>query len=294
MVYENISPANRPGISQILFVQTFGYGEEYAPLQSNPSNPTNPNNSFGELFYVEEGLAAVSTPSYTHTLTKTELCFRHPAETFEIHIQAPFPAKLVSIGFTCTAAPVSASVMDFFRQKVLTAGAPERRLLHQIVAEASSFQSPAPFASGEAALHCLQLLLILLIRNADTDITSVPALRSQQLKEEKDLFLDILDYMEEHLSDHLTIGQICRDKLVSRAFLQKLFAEHTGCGIIDYFSLMKINAAKQLIRKGDLNFSQIAEYLGYNSIHYFSRQFKIITGITPSEYAENLSNRRPL
>lgn len=286
MIYETISSNQQLPVSQILFVQTFGYEEEYAPPQSGPAE------GFWELLYAEEGIAAVSAPAYTHTLAKTELCFRHPSEKFQIRIQAPAPAKFISVGFTCPDASISA--MERFRNKVLPTGAPERRLLHQIVTEISSLRGIAPFAAGQAALLCLQMLLILLRRNSDTDITSVPALRRGQLREEKDLFLDILDYMEAHISDHLTISQICRDKLIGRTFLQKLFAEYTGCGIIDYFSLMKINAAKQLIRQGDLNFTQIAEYLGYNSIHYFSRQFKVITGITPSEYAESLPDRQSL
>ena len=51
---------------------------------------------------------------------------------------------------------------------------------------------------------------------------------------------------------------------------------------------MKINAAKQLIRTNKMNFTQISEQLGYTSIHYFSRQFKKVTGMTPSEYASSI------
>ena len=37
-----------------------------------------------------------------------------------------------------------------------------------------------------------------------------------------------------------------------------------------------------------MNFTQISEQLGYTSIHYFSRQFKKVTGMTPSEYASSI------
>ncbi|HJB28450.1 MAG TPA: AraC family transcriptional regulator, partial [Candidatus Blautia faecavium] len=37
-----------------------------------------------------------------------------------------------------------------------------------------------------------------------------------------------------------------------------------------------------------MNFTQISEYLGYSSIHYFSRQFKKISGMTPSEYSSSI------
>ena len=46
--------------------------------------------------------------------------------------------------------------------------------------------------------------------------------------------------------------------------------------------------AKELIREKNMNFTQIADYLGYTSIHYFSRQFKKIAGMTPSEYASSI------
>ena len=43
-----------------------------------------------------------------------------------------------------------------------------------------------------------------------------------------------------------------------------------------------------MIRTGRMNFTQISETLGYTSIHYFSRQFKKIAGMTPSEYASSI------
>ena len=46
--------------------------------------------------------------------------------------------------------------------------------------------------------------------------------------------------------------------------------------------------AKLLIRENSLNFTEIANTLGYSSIHYFSRQFKKITGMTPSEYSGSI------
>lgn len=94
--------------------------------------------------------------------------------------------------------------------------------------------------------------------------------------------------MKEHIRSHVTIEQICKDNLVGRSRLQKIFKNQCGLGIIDYFSKLKINSAKELIRSRHMNFTQISDYLGYTSIHYFSRQFKKETGMTPSEYASSI------
>ena len=51
---------------------------------------------------------------------------------------------------------------------------------------------------------------------------------------------------------------------------------------------MKIDFAKQLIRENEMNFTQISDFLSYSSIHYFSRQFKKLSGMTPTEYATSI------
>ena len=65
-----------------------------------------------------------------------------------------------------------------------------------------------------------------------------------------------------------------RKKSSYLALKAALEAQKTGLGIIEYFSNMKIESAKEMIRTGHMNFTQISEQLGYASIHYFSRQFK--------------------
>ena len=59
-------------------------------------------------------------------------------------------------------------------------------------------------------------------------------------------------------------------------------------GAMDFFSRLKIAYARQLIRENQMNFTQISEFLGYSSIHYFSRQFKKISGMTPTEYITSI------
>lgn len=279
MVYKNIPQGKQLDIERILFVRIHDYP------RNQTCAPSVLEGDFWELLYAEKGLADIRFASSSHTLSKTELLFRSPSETIRIHTQSPAPAKLVSVGFTFPAS-VPVSVTDFFRGSILPAGIREHRLLALMVEEAVSCHDAPPFGAGQAAMLYLELLLIGLIRNPETDTPTFP--RTKRQTDEDGLFRDIIAYMEENITAHLTIDQICRDNLVGRTLLKKLFTDNTGCGIIDYFSLMKINAAKQLIRQGGMNFSQIAERLGYHSIHYFSRQFKKTTGMTPTEYAQSM------
>ena len=100
-----------------------------------------------------------------------------------------------------------------------------------------------------------------------------------------------MDYLKAHICGYVTIEDICRENLIGRSQLQKIFREQHNCGVIDCFTKMKVEYAKELIREKNQNFTQISEYLGYSSIHYFSRQFKKITGMTPSEYTASIMAR---
>ena len=56
----------------------------------------------------------------------------------------------------------------------------------------------------------------------------------------------------------------------------------------EYIRRIKLQESKQMIREGNMNFSEIANALQYSTIHHFSRQFKEKFGITPTEYAKSV------
>lgn len=51
---------------------------------------------------------------------------------------------------------------------------------------------------------------------------------------------------------------------------------------------MKIERAKEIIRDGSMNFTEISYFLSYSSLQYFSKQFKKITGMSPMQYASSV------
>ena len=57
---------------------------------------------------------------------------------------------------------------------------------------------------------------------------------------------------------------------------------------MEYHKRIKLEKAKQLIREGTHNFTQICDSLGFSSPQYFSKLFKRYTGLTPSEYASSV------
>lgn len=85
---------------------------------------------------------------------------------------------------------------------------------------------------------------------------------------------NLSDYLKENIGRNYT-------------YLSKLFSAYQGKTIERYFIEIKIEKAKELIKYGKLNTTEISYELGYSSPQHLSRQFKQITGMTTSDFKKN-------
>lgn len=263
---------------------------------------------FWEFLFVDKGEVIVMADEEEHTLHTGDIIFHKPNEFHNVRANGVVAPNLVVIAFSC-----ESPAMEFFHNKILKVGERGRSILARLINEAMlAFSSPLddpyltglalkeelPFGSLQVIKLHLEQLLIHFIRkelimpkvNNPMDFCELPesAKKSIRNTSEQQLYEQLISYLQENINKQLTIDQICRELLVGSSQIQKLFGERNGCGIISYFSKMKIEAAKQYIRADNMNFTQISETLGYTSVHYFSRQFKKITGMSPSEYAYSI------
>jgi AraC-like DNA-binding protein len=75
---------------------------------------------------------------------------------------------------------------------------------------------------------------------------------------------------------------------VSPSYMTALFHKNLQISPGEYIRRIKIQESKQMIREGNMNFTEIAEALHYSTVHHFSRQFKDKVGFTPTEYAKSV------
>ena len=253
---------------------------------------------FWEFQCVDKGMAQVCTDDGPHILNRGQAIFHKPNEFHDLMAVGNTAPNIVVVSFTC-----HSPCMKFFENRIVNITDTERNLLGMLISEArrcisSPLDDPylnimekrenALFGSQQLLRLYLEQILIYLIRRNMMPQLSVPISKFVDLKTNSAPYNKILFYLEEHIRESLTIEDICHDNLIGRSQLQKLFREQSHCGVIELFSQMKIEFAKQLIRENQMNFTQISDFLGYSSIHYFSRQFKKIAGMTPSEYASSI------
>ena len=135
----------------------------------------------------------------------------------------------------------------------------------------------------------LELFLINVCMTPEHSQPSVIATNTENAKQQQ--FQKMIDYMQEHLSEQITLDALSEHLSVSASSVTKLCHDCCGQSPISCFIQLKITEAKRMICNSSMNFSQIAEALGYNSVHYFSSQFKKQAGQTPSEYAASIQKK---
>lgn len=87
-----------------------------------------------------------------------------------------------------------------------------------------------------------------------------------------------------HFESPLTLQGIAETIHVNASHLSRKFKEETGMSLIDYIHVKRIEAAKLYLESNTATITEIAFIVGFNDVNYFSRVFKKMTDLTPSQY----------
>ena len=97
----------------------------------------------------------------------------------------------------------------------------------------------------------------------------------------------VLAYMDEEMDNaEQTIDEFAEQLKLSRTIYYRKLKSIVGLTPVDFIREIRIKRAVQLIDSDEYNFSQVAYMTGFNDPKYFSKCFKKVIGITPSEYKE--------
>jgi len=99
----------------------------------------------------------------------------------------------------------------------------------------------------------------------------------QQIKKAMLLF-------REHTHTNISPQVVANELHLGYSWFRKMFKNYTGISPARYLQELKIQQVKNLLISTNKPIKEIAFELGYDSVFYFSRQFKNISGSTPSEF----------
>lgn len=94
----------------------------------------------------------------------------------------------------------------------------------------------------------------------------------------------IIDHIRQHLGESLTRPSLARLCGLSESRLSHLFHEETGSSLPEFIEFVRVDKAKQNLELSDQAITEISTQLGFDNAYYFSRRFKVRTGMSPSDY----------
>jgi len=95
---------------------------------------------------------------------------------------------------------------------------------------------------------------------------------------------EIIDYIQKNYRLPLTNDGIASIFGYSAAYLSRKFKVYTGMTLHAFVIGYRIDAAAELLRSQDISITRVTELTGFSDIYQFSKCFKQMTGVTPTEY----------
>ena len=254
--------------------------------------------NFWEFVYVDKGRIQVYADDNSFNLMQGEMVFHKPGQIHDLSGDGKTASNVLVGCFFC-----ESKAMEFFADKIVTINKKNKELRSSIIYETEeAFERPSnntyilEMTKNENSLvgsqqmlkiH-LEELLIRLIREEDFERKYERAQSVSRDNFENELVDDILDYMKKNIGKNLRREDICNEFNISITSMETMFKKVTSQSTMKYFSQLKIDMAKTMIRESTYNFTQISEILGFNTPHYFSAVFKKSVGMSPSEYANSI------
>ncbi len=107
-----------------------------------------------------------------------------------------------------------------------------------------------------------------------------------------DTFNSTIEYIDRHFDEELNVTSLANQFYISPSYFSHLFKARANKSVIEYINEVRIHHAKSYLEKEDISIRDIAGLVGFSDINYFSRKFKAVTGMTPTEYKKQIKDQR--
>ncbi|WP_054024577.1 AraC family transcriptional regulator [Bacillus sp. FJAT-28004] len=257
-----------------------------------------------EILYLKQGELEVTIENSVYQAVAGDVFLFKPGQRHSIRVVGESPVDQPHVHFDMIERPDSEDVsvsfkldheMDevekgWFREDVLSGKdlflpnqirlrntPPFEDILFKIIRE---YQMKTPFFEYRLKGMILELLVCLL--------RDFNWLQRVDEPEKMDLLVEIQRYMNIHANRQLTLEELSDQFHINKHYLISLFKSAFSITPMQYHQQMRIERAKNMLSYSQLLMQEIADTLGYPSIHAFSRAFKNKEGCSPSSYRSSI------
>ncbi len=249
--------------------------------QVRKSNYTFPGEAhdYYELTYIDHGKLDMTIDGKEYHLNKYDLVIYYPGQ---------FHTQSTDSESTCSYLTIMFDMETKMDVSLMNRVFKTRKDIYNVLSAFMKAIQSKDYLSEEMALAYLKEILILLYQ-FDTKTDEESNVNPMQEHYENTLLNEILVFIHNNIFTAFTVEDLCQKFSISRSSLQSLFRTNIHITPKHYISNLKLNQAKLLIQEHKYTISEISDMLGFTSIHYFSRKFKLQYGLSPTDYAKSIN-----
>lgn len=289
-MFETQSIRNEIEISGFNSIYYFEFGKDFSH--------TPERHDFWEMVYVDQGRINAIAGGVGCVLEQGQVIFHEPME-----IHAHISDRQVANNMLVVSFTTKSRAMEFFRGKTFTFDKNSKTLLSLFLEEAKHALGEVPgdynnkdnlhflpnVFGGSQLLQCyFTELLIRLIRSGSLLGEEVLSNKKSRDIASNSISELMIEYMKSNIYANLSQKELCSHFMMGKTQFCKIFQENIGQSPMEYYAELRMNEAKKLLRERNDSVAQIADKLGYSSIHTFSRAFKRAVGFSPTAYSHSI------
>lgn len=134
--------------------------------------------------------------------------------------------------------------------------------------------------------HILQLFALL--------DQPIPSGDEKESRPSAEFIKKVITYIQNTPLQEISLDTVANMMSYNKAYFTTLFKKNFGMSFVDYVNNYKIEMARGYIQNGNFNLNEVALKSGFNYYAYFFKKFKVITGVSPSDFVEQCRLERKL
>ena len=229
------------------------------------------------IHHVVAGKGYYTVGGQTFTLSAGDTFLVYPLTEITYHADQNEPWEYYWVGFSGSDAAAIIGATGFSKEKPVLLGQEHSPLIKNYLLQIYEARGQ-DFSHAVKMTGLLYLTLSLFLKPSDTAAKNDGALTYVQ---------NAITYMNYHYPYDISIDDVAAFTGISRSHLYRIFMSHTGQSPKAYLSALRIRQACTLLKKSEISITAIAASVGFENSLYFSKVFKRLKGMTPTEYREN-------
>ncbi len=239
-----------------------------------------------EMIFISEASGHIVIGGNRYPIKKGMLLYIPPGVEHTIEARLQNPEQYMTVHFSASRMILDSDGKWRYQENIQTLHQPSAQELKDYIPFKELFEKlvetwieKAPSYEFVAGTYLRQLLIWISQNNRKQDKNYAVSLKIDQ----------VIEYMRQNINRKITLEELSGIARLSTFYLSRTFKEATEYPIIMYFNKMKIDKAKELLIEGNKKVKEVAYELGYSNEFYFSRIFKRIEGLSPTEfYSKNV------